>query len=251
MVATVPVWPPASVPWATIRSTPAACSLYARARRCRPGPLRRCRERAPAQSARVAGGSERAGHQPDRMPERDVQQRPGGLGRDAERSPAAGEAVGQGRHFVAVEQVSDELTVPVLGSAGRPRPGVASALAGAVRAERRRTWLTPSRSTPYGLPPVCSSIQVRSVSSPAGLCATAPSTPNPCTFVTAATTSRQWLKAKIGPRRSPSCSQSLGEHRYSSLPGGCGRAQDAARRCYNCQLTWPWSASGQIVTIFN
>src|SRR5436305_1947218 len=43
------------------------------------------------------------------------------------------------------------------------------------------------------------------MSSVSGECATAPSTPSPPAFDTAATTSRQWLKARIGnsmPRRS-------------------------------------------------
>ena len=63
------------------------------------------------------------------------------------------------------------------------------------RAGRRRTAGRRSRS----------SIQARSISSCSGLWATAPSTPKPPALVTAATTSRQWLKAKIGnsiPRRS-------------------------------------------------
>src|SRR3546814_220095 len=51
---------------------------------------------------------------------------------------------------------------------------------------------------PEGLPPTCSSIQVRSISSCLGVWATAPSTPKPPALVTAATTSRQWLKARIG-----------------------------------------------------
>src|SRR3954452_9842750 len=36
------------------------------------------------------------------------------------------------------------------------------------------------------------------MSSCSGVCATAPRTPSPPALVTAATTSRQWLKAKIG-----------------------------------------------------
>src|SRR5438270_4004976 len=55
-----------------------------------------------------------------------------------------------------------------------------------------------SRSSPYGRPWTCSSIQVRSTSSCSGLWATAPSTPKPPALVTAATTSRQWLNARIG-----------------------------------------------------
>src|SRR5213076_2192489 len=47
-------------------------------------------------------------------------------------------------------------------------------------------------------PWTCSSIHVRSISSCSGLWATAPRTPKPPALVTAATTSRQWLKARIG-----------------------------------------------------
>ena len=54
------------------------------------------------------------------------------------------------------------------------------------------------RSTPYGRPPTSSSIHFRSISSCSGVCATAPSTPMPPALVTAATTSRQWVKARIG-----------------------------------------------------
>ena len=53
-------------------------------------------------------------------------------------------------------------------------------------------------STPNGLSPTCSDIQARSISSCSGVCAAAPSTPYPPTLVTAATTSRQWVKARIG-----------------------------------------------------
>jgi hypothetical protein len=54
------------------------------------------------------------------------------------------------------------------------------------------------RSTPNGFPFVCSRIQARSTSSASGVCATAPSTPMPPALVTAATTSRQWVNAKMG-----------------------------------------------------
>src|SRR5438094_2724112 len=54
-------------------------------------------------------------------------------------------------------------------------------------------------STPYGFPPTCSSIQRSSTSSASGDGkASAPRTPRPPALLTAATTSRQWLKAKIG-----------------------------------------------------
>src|SRR5207249_9417144 len=45
---------------------------------------------------------------------------------------------------------------------------------------------------------VCSRIQVRSTSSCSGVWATAPSTPRPPALVTAAATSRQCVKAKMG-----------------------------------------------------
>src|SRR4051812_38670904 len=54
------------------------------------------------------------------------------------------------------------------------------------------------RSTPYGRSPICSSIHARSISSCSGVWATAPSTPMPPALLTAATTSRQWEKARIG-----------------------------------------------------
>src|SRR4051794_21484189 len=55
-----------------------------------------------------------------------------------------------------------------------------------------------TRSTPYGLPSQWSSIQASSISSSSGVNASAPSTPKPPARLTAATTSRQWEKAKIG-----------------------------------------------------
>jgi hypothetical protein len=55
-----------------------------------------------------------------------------------------------------------------------------------------------SRSTPNGRPPVRSRIHLRSTSSCSGVCATAPSTPRPPALLTAATTSRQWVKARMG-----------------------------------------------------
>src|SRR6476646_10018430 len=45
---------------------------------------------------------------------------------------------------------------------------------------------------------MCSSIQASSTSSCSGLNPTAPSTPKPPAFDTATTTSRQWVKAKMG-----------------------------------------------------
>src|SRR6056297_1024252 len=54
------------------------------------------------------------------------------------------------------------------------------------------------RSTPYGRSPISASIHARSISSCSGEWATAPSTPIPPALLTAATTSRQWLNARIG-----------------------------------------------------
>src|SRR5581483_5747585 len=54
-------------------------------------------------------------------------------------------------------------------------------------------------STPYGFPPTCASIQSSSTSSASAVGkASAPRTPSPPALLTAATTSRQWLNAKIG-----------------------------------------------------
>src|SRR5436190_3474276 len=61
-------------------------------------------------------------------------------------------------------------------------------------------------STPYGLPSTFSSIHFSSISSCSCEKASAPSTPIPPARLTAATTSRQWLKAKIG-RSMPNMSQ--------------------------------------------
>src|SRR5438270_9863621 len=62
-------------------------------------------------------------------------------------------------------------------------------------------------STPYGLPSTCSSIQFSSNSSWSGENARAPRTPMPPARLTAAATSRQWVKAKIG-NSMPNISQS-------------------------------------------
>src|SRR5688500_3770349 len=53
-------------------------------------------------------------------------------------------------------------------------------------------------STPYGSSPTCSSSHASSTSSCSASKAKAPSTPRPPARLTAATTSRQWLNAKIG-----------------------------------------------------
>lgn len=61
-------------------------------------------------------------------------------------------------------------------------------------------------STPYGWSPMFSSIHFSSISSCSGVKPTAPSTPNPPALLTATTTSRQWVNAKIG-NSIPSSSQ--------------------------------------------
>src|SRR5688572_7973103 len=68
---------------------------------------------------------------------------------------------------------------------------------------------------------MCSSIQLSSISSCSGLKPTAPSTPKPPALLTATTTSRQWVKAKIG-NSMPSSSQ-IGV-RISVAPAGRGEA---------------------------
>jgi hypothetical protein len=55
-----------------------------------------------------------------------------------------------------------------------------------------------STSTPYGFPPLWLSIQSSSVSSSSTVWDAAPNTPKPPRRLTSATTSRQWLNAKIG-----------------------------------------------------
>src|SRR3954454_9351670 len=64
---------------------------------------------------------------------------------------------------------------------------------------------------------MCSSIQFSSTSSCSGVKPTAPSTPNPPALLTATTTSRQWVKAKIG-NSMPSSSQ-IGVRTGDSLIG--------------------------------
>ena len=84
-----------------------------------------------------------------------------------------------------------------------------------------------SRSTPNGLPLTSASIQLRSMSSCSGEWATAPSTPHPPALVTAATTSRQWLKAKIGTSMP---TRSVAAVRMRSAYQVGGRIRRSARR---------------------
>src|SRR6185437_7666683 len=69
---------------------------------------------------------------------------------------------------------------------------------------------------PYGLPSTWSSIHFSSCSIDSGECVVAPSTPKPPARLTAATTSRQWLKASSG-NSTPSMSQ-IGDFMIVSTP---------------------------------
>src|SRR5688572_7227409 len=79
---------------------------------------------------------------------------------------------------------------------------------------------------------MCSSIQFSSISSCSGEKPTAPRTPKPPAFETATTTSRQWVKAKIG-NSMPSSSQ-MGVRMSVCLPcsggGGCGGGEADGHR---------------------
>src|SRR3982750_3236074 len=82
---------------------------------------------------------------------------------------------------------------------------------------------------------MCSSIQLSSISSCSGLKPTAPSTPKPPALLTATTTSRQWVKAKIG-NSIPSWSQmsvcmgmSPGRVERNRLAAGRGCERDRHR----------------------
>src|SRR3546814_587977 len=87
-------------------------------------------------------------------------------------------------------------------------------------------WPGITMSTPKGRSPTCSSIHWSSISSSSGLKPTAPRTPKPPALETAATTSRQWVKAKIGNSMS-STSQSW--VRMSVLPGQWCGGREAER----------------------
>ena len=68
---------------------------------------------------------------------------------------------------------------------------------------------------------MCSSIQFSSISSCSGVNPTAPSTPKPPALLTATTTSRQWVKAKMG-NSMPSCVAEIGVH--GALLGRSGKS---------------------------
>ena len=220
-----PVWPPASVPWATMRSAPAAawrraCSTDAgergdrdagaRARARGSGPAA---DRAPTRRGRAGARSTRRAAAPCSSGRRACRRRP---------RPSV-DVVGRGRDVVAARA----------GRRGTPGARRGSSAPSASRSSPPSSAPTnfsgTSRSTPYGLPLTSSSIQSRSMSSCSGLCATAPSTPHPPAFVTAATTSRQWLKAKIG-RSMPTSSVALVRMRRvcPGSPGPAGRPVSTA-----------------------
>jgi len=116
---------------------------------------------------------------------------------------------------------------------GRPRLAlsrlrVKARCSGETRASRlfQVTFFSPdvemfsgiSTSSPYGLPSTWSSIHFSSCSTDSGECAVAPSTPKPPARLTAATTSRQWLKASSG-NSIPSMSQ-IGDFMVVLTPCG-------------------------------
>src|SRR5271154_6799906 len=84
-----------------------------------------------------------------------------------------------------------------------------------------------SRSRPYGLPSTWSSIHFSSVRTDSAVWPVAPSTPKPPARLTAATTSRQWLKANRG-NSIPSISQT-GDFMAGSFT--CGSAQVEQVEC--------------------
>ena len=135
--------------------------------------------------------------------------------------PVAALALGQLGDAVLGEHVLGELDVPRGTSARR----CSASLSGSV--SPMPSYLPGmTTSTPYGASPTCSSIQSSSIPSCSGEKPTAPSTPKPPALLTAATTSRQWVKAKIGysipswshsgVRMAPSQDASLDPHTASA-----------------------------------
>src|SRR6476661_4321485 len=72
---------------------------------------------------------------------------------------------------------------------------------------------------------MCSSIQFSSISSCSGVNPTAPSTPKPPALLTATTTSRQWVNAKIG-----NSMPSLSQMSVCMVSPGEGRSGTTGRR---------------------
>ena len=189
MVAIVPVCPPASVPCAISRSAPASICRSA----CRACPTSAATT-TPATLARVT--------------------RPGG-------GVPSALATSEIRWLNATSSSASAppgfspATIPLLSAraaaSGMPywssRPRTKARCCSGICARRLaiRSSGSPgtnfsgtSRSTPYGLPPVCSSIQVSWASSSSGVYAEAASTPRPPALVTAATTPGERLNPAIG-----------------------------------------------------
>ena len=166
MVAIVPVWPPASVPCATSRSTPAASWRSA----CLGAPTSAATTTPAAwpRSTRSGGGVPRAlaisairwlnaASSSDSAP--------AGLTlaqNSPARSPKAGRAGGSGR--AGTPYLSSRPRTKARCSSGICARRLATRLPGSPAAN----FSGMSRSTPYGRPPVCSSIQVSWASSSSG-----------------------------------------------------------------------------------
>ena len=164
MVETSPQWPPASVPCATMMSTPGGDLAHG----VLPGA-----DQGGAGDAGLPGAfqhrggrhAERVGDQPDRVAEGDVHQLLAGLelvGRRAVQVLPARGAPGR-IDVVTAQQVVDEGAVLLRNARPARSPRVAPA---SVRTAR---FSGISRSTPYGLPSMWASIQASSVSSCSGV----------------------------------------------------------------------------------
>src|ERR1700758_705527 len=93
---------------------------------------------------------------------------------------------------------------------------------------------------------MCSSIQLSSISSCSGVKPTAPSTPKPPALLTATTTSRQWVKAKIG-NSMPSSSQIAV---CMPTPGALtdGKRTETCSSLVRTALTWPAAPDQRVGT---
>src|ERR1700747_1651515 len=94
--------------------------------------------------------------------------------------------------------------------------------------------------------PMCSSIQLSSICSCSGVKPTAPSTPKPPALLAATTTSRQWVKAKIG-NSMPSSSQIAV---CMPTPGKLDRCQriETCSSLVRTALTWPAAPDQRVGT---
>ena len=222
MVETSPQWPPASVPWATRISTPAAtwrsaCSLEPTSAATGTSCLR-------PMSIIAFGGT----------PSAFAISLIGWRNETSSTSSARCASNGCGWLSATLVVVS---SMPYFFR----RLRVKSRCCGEIRASRlfQVTSFSPavemfsgiSTSSPYGLPSVCSSIHFSSCSIVSGECAVAPSTPKPPARLTAATTSRQWLKASSG-NSIPSMSQ-IGDFMADAPCGG----RSPAAHCWFWMLT--------------